>query len=188
MKYLFATLIAAMTLALTASAQTTNTGTITPSQAADIIIEGLEGGASNWVFAVDGLYAPHATSGGQFGAIGIAGYQVNDYLLIGAHVEWLNDLPTYGGGQLTLGLPLHPFPTIFPKVSAEPWAFVGSGTSFGQHKPVTVVGETAAGLAIGIYKSPHDFFEVGLNAGVGKRTDIGGEEYIGGIDCQLKFK
>lgn len=193
-----AVLVALLAFALglqSANAQTnTNDGTITPSQAADIIVAGIEQSASNWVLSVDGLYAPSAESDGQFGAAVLLGYKVSDYVIIGVHGEYLNNLPTYGGGQLTLQLPLHPLAGLVGKLpkwatsaTATPWAFVGSGTSFGNGKAVTVVGEAATGLAVGLWRSPHGTYAVGLNAGIGKRTDLSGEVYIGGIDGQVNF-
>lgn len=185
MKRLAAILLCGAGLAMPVWAQTSSN--ITPSQAADIIVEGIEGGATNWLVAVDGLYAPHAEKDGQFGAALLLGYKVSDYVVIGLHGEYLNNLPTYGGGQVTLQLPLHPVPKLLPTVTATPWAFVGSGTSFGSGKAVTVVGEAAAGVAIGLWKSPHGTYALGLNAGIGKRTDISGDVYIGGIDGQVNF-
>jgi hypothetical protein len=184
-----ATAILALALAGPVMAQTnvTSTGAITASQAADIIASGIEGNATNWVVAADGIYAPHAEKDGHFGAVLMLGYKVSDYVVIGLHGEYLDGLPTYGGGQLTLQLPFHPVPKLFPTVTATPWAFVGSGTSFGNGKAVTVVGETAAGLAVGLWKSPHGTYSIGLNAGVGKRTDIKDEVYIGGADAQVNF-
>jgi uncharacterized membrane protein len=159
----------------------------------DAIIAGAESGATNWVFAVDGLYAPHAASGSQFGGIAMLGYAVSPQVIVGVHAEYLNDLPTYGGGQLTLQLPTHPLigyasklPAWLANVSATPWGFVGSGVGFGKES-TKIVGEAAAGLALGLYKDKTDTFEFGLNAGIGKRTDISGEVYVGGLDFKVNL-
>lgn len=188
-------ILAFVLLAIPCQAQTnTDAGTITPSQAADIIVAGIEQGASNWVAAVDGLYAPHAESDGKFGAVLLLGYKMSQYVIIGLHVEYLNDLPTYGGGQVTLQLPVHPLvglvgklPKRLTDITMTPWAFVGSGTSFGNGKAVTVVGEAAVGDSFTVWQTPNDRFEIGVNAGIGKRTDLSGQVYIGGIDGQVNF-
>lgn len=195
------TLLALCLAATIARAQTTNTVTntvsatvsnTTPTQAADIIVGGLENGASNWVDGVEGLYAAHAKE--KFGAMGVIGYKVNPYVYVGAHIEYINDLPTYGGGQVTAGLPFHPLAGYVGKIPKwatdivdTPWAFVGSGTSFGNGKPTTVVGEAAAGDEIGLWRSDSGTFGIGLNGGVGKRTDITGPLYIGGINFTVNL-
>lgn len=172
----------------------TNSTAITPTQAGDIIIGAVLDGAKDWVVALDGMWARDAKD--QFGALLLIGYRPNNsqYLIIGAHVEYLNKLPTYGGGQLTLQLPLDPLasftnslPNWITAIQMTPYGYVGSGTSFGMGKAVTIVGEAAVGDSFVFWRSRNKRAFIGANIGTFKRTDLAGIGFIGGLDGGINF-
>ena len=146
MKKVKPTLLAALCLCAlavhTATAQsvivtTNSSGGLTYVTNVPTIQHGLEevyaaiGSASNWVGTAYGLYAP-ALSKKIGGGVGYF-YQVNEYVLAGARIDYVNGGFWMPSGNATFQLPLHPlksftwFPSWLSGLKVTPFAYVGIG-------------------------------------------------------------
>ena len=154
----------------------TNAPALTPSQAAQQLITALESGQTNWI-GVAVLEWAKSLPKDQFGGSAGLYYKVNDYLLTGARVEYIDGKSEFFSGSATLQLPVHPLPGLWPSLTTTPFVETDAGIPFGK-KSVSVAGAVSTGLQCTLWQSPHKYFGAGLLGGIEKRTDVTGEIYF----------
>lgn len=134
---------------------------------------------TNWIAETHFLYAPalHDRFGGGIGYF----YQVNNYVLTGVRLDWVDGGFWMPSGNATLQLPLHPFthfpflPSLIKNAQVTPFAYAGIGIPVSGAKigSVTVPGslrdnngEATAilgqGLALRIYAPTTDAWNISL--------------------------